>query len=60
MLVEGLTTTAPLYLVHWLKNNTVFMEYRCDYSPDYVIFMCNIVQYWGITLTHQNNLDKFE
>ena len=32
-------TILHLYLVHLLKNNTVFSEWASPYSPDYGIFM---------------------
>ena len=62
MLVQELKTIVLLYLVHWLKNHTVFSECVRAYSPDYMIFQFNagcLVQYWGITLTDQNNLKQF-
>ena len=31
----------PLYLVHGLKNNTMFLECVCAHSPDYMILMYN-------------------
>ena len=31
----------PLYLVHGLKNNTMFLECVCAHSPDYTILMYN-------------------
>ena len=62
MLVQELKTIVLIYLVHWLKNNTVFSECVHAYSTAYMIFMFNAgcpVQYWGITLTDQNNLKQF-
>ena len=36
---QELKSIVTLYLVHLLKSNTVFSEYKRAYSPDYVIFM---------------------
>ena len=41
MLVQQLKTIVALYLVHGLKNNTMFSEFVNTHSPDYVIFRCN-------------------
>ena len=36
---QELKSIVTLCLVHLLKSNTVFSEYKRAYSPDYVIFM---------------------
>ena len=36
---QELKSIVTLWLVHLLKSNTVFSEYKRAYSPDYVIFM---------------------
>ena len=53
LLIE-LKMVLPLYLVHGLKNNTMFSECVCAHFPDYMILMCNTwytVIKWGITPT---------
>ena len=39
MVVHKPKTIVPLYLVHLLKNYTVFLECTHSYSPNNVIFM---------------------
>ena len=41
VLVQERKTIVSLYLVHRLKNDTVFSECVRAHSPDYVIFMRN-------------------
>ena len=41
MLIHELKAIVPLYLVHLLKNNTVFSENACLFT--YVIFMCSAI-----------------
>ena len=56
MLVQELRTIAPYYLVHEMKNNTLFLDCRDAHSPDYMIFMHNlgcVVQNWEITLSYK-------
>ena len=55
MPVHKLKTIVPPYLVHVLKNNTVFSECERTYLSDYVIFM-----YTGAILrNHLNNVTFF-
>ena len=42
MLVQELRTIVPHYLVHEMKNNTLFLDCRDAHSPDYMIFMHNL------------------
>ena len=56
MLVQELRTIVPHYLVHEMKNNTLFLDCRDAHSPDYMIFIHNlgcVVQNWEITLSYK-------